>query len=384
MSLVACSSSHTLKKRAMSANKEVLVIGAGITGMTAALELVSNGYRVHVVEREDRPGGRAATFCCKAVADRCQKCNVCVAAEKTSEFEQSEDISLYLNAEIRDVTRPNGRFHVTVTRPPSCTDLAACSTDPTPLDREVQAIALEVDAVVVASGYEPYQAIHKGWFGYGRFDNVVTNLDVEESIQRVGKMVRPSDGKAPKRVAFIQCVGSRNVQEGNAYCSKICCTVAMRLSRMIGEQVPDGEICIFYMDIQGTRKGFQEFNRLCRDQEGVRFVRGIPAEITQEADGQLRVVYEDMTRQCKAKDLFDLVVLSVGISPQDDARMLAEQLGIALNTDGFCHTVADRPLETTGAGIFAAGTCRTPQDIAACIAEGVAVSSSVRLFFEEA
>ena len=410
-------------------NKDVLVIGAGVTGITSALELASQGCRVHVVERADRLGGRAATFCCKAVADTCQKCNVCTAAEKIAAFERSADISLYRNAEVQDVARRNGGFHVEVTQCPSqidpeacigcgvCADQCpvgaivrngdsgyrvdhekclwfkgevcevcreACPVDAVNFDRKAEPVALDVGAVVVATGYQPYQAIHKGWFGYGRFKNVVTNLDLEESIQRVGKVARPSDGTAPERVAFIQCVGSRDVQEGNGYCSKVCCAVAMRLSRLIREQVPGSEVCIFYMDIQGTGKGFEAFYNQCRNEDGIRFVRGIPAEIVEVSDGVLRVTYEDMTVQSKAKDLFDLIVLSIGMTPQEDARTLAEMLGIASDAHGFYQPVADRPLETNVPEIFVAGTCRTPQDIAACIADGTAVSSSVLSLFEEA
>lgn len=413
----------------MSVNKDVLVIGAGISGIASALELTAHGCRVHVVERADRLGGRAATFCCKAVADTCQKCNVCVAAEKIAAFERCSELSVYLGAEVSDVTPRNGGFHVEVTQRPSSIDpeacigcgvcaeqcpagaivlegdsryrvdrskcvrskgevcevcREACPVDAVDFDRKAEPVALDVGAVVVASGYQPYQAIHKGWFGYGRFENVVTNLDLEESIRRVGKVARPSDGTAPKRVAFIQCVGSRDVQERHGYCSKVCCAVAMRLSRSIREQLPDGEVCIFYMDIQGTGKGFGAFYSQCRNEDGIRFVRGIPAEIFEDSHGGLRVTYEDMTVQSKAKENFDLIVLSIGMTPQEDARTLAETLGIASDTHGFYQPVADRPLETNVPGIFAAGTCRTPQDIAACIADGMAVSSSVRSLFEEA
>jgi heterodisulfide reductase subunit A len=413
----------------MFVNKDVLVIGAGISGIASALELAAHGCRVHVVERDDRLGGQAATFCCKAVADTCQKCNVCAAAEKIAAFERCSELSVYLNAEVREVARRNGDFLVEITQRASCIDpeacigcgvcasqcpvgaivldedsryrvdrskcvrfegeacevcREACPVDAVDFDRKAETMALEIGAVVVATGYQPYQAIHKGWFGYGRFEDVVTNLDLEESIHRVGKAVRPSDGTAPKRVAFIQCVGSRNVQERYGYCSKVCCTVAMRLSRSIREQVPDGEVCIFYMDIQGTGKGFEAFYNQCRNEDGIRFVRGIPAEIFEDSDGGLRVTYEDMTVQSKTKDLFDLVVLSIGMTPQEDARALAETLGIASDAHGFYQPVSDRPLETNVPGIFAAGTCRTPQDIAACMADGMAVSSSVRSLFEEA
>ncbi len=405
-------------------NKQVLVIGGGVSGIASALELGNAGLSVYLVEKEARLGGHAASFCCKAT-DVCSKCSVCVLPAKVKESVINPQIALLTNSTVQKVTGEVGNFHVEIMQRPQRIDeercivcglcVAACPAEPkavylpsaeaTPLSyvldeglclrskgencnlcREIcptKAIGFEpkpkkqelnVGAIILATGFEAFDAHEKGSLGYGRYPNVLTGLDLEKIIYREGYLRLPTNGKKPGSIAFIQCVGSRD--ESHGYCSQVCCKYAMRLARLIKYQYPDTQVTIFYIDLQTAGKGFAQFYQECR--ESIRFVRGVPVEVSEASSKELVVRFEDITQGKVCHEIFDAVVLSVGISPRKDSWDLAKVLGINLADDGF-FAVKDSfdPNETNVEGIFLAGACQGPKDIPGSVAHGVGAVSKV-------
>lgn len=415
-----------------SSEKCVLVIGAGTSGVSSALELANAGFVVYLLEREAAVGGHAASFCCKAT-DMCSRCSACVASDKTREAIVHPNIRLLTSARLTGLSGEPGGFLVEITREPGYIDEEsciacglcgqACPTDPRAvypapegalpfsyvLDeglclrwrgedckacREAcptEAIAFErtsrveelgVGAVIIATGFEVFDAAEKGSLGYGRYPNVLTGLDLERAFSREGHLTLRTNGQQPRSVAFIQCVGSRDRNHG--YCSQVCCKYAMRLGGLIRHQNPDTEITVFYIDLQTAGKGFARFHDEYK--ESMRFIRGVPVEILQTTSGELEVKFEDISRGLVGRDTFDLVVLSVGLSPRRDAWGLARTLGITLGGDGFFDG-GDSPgsNETGVEGIFLAGTCQGPRDIPDSVAHGIAAASrAMRMLGESA
>ena len=405
-------------------SKNVLVVGSGISGIASALELANAGVSVYLIEKEAVVGGHSASFCCKAT-DICSKCSACVVLDKIKEAVIHPQIRLLTNSTIRQLSGEPGNFRVEITQQPRyvdeekciacglCTEV--CPTDPkavyppfaeaTPfsyiLDEGLclrfkgekcglclescptKAIEFElkskerelsVDAVIVATGFDVFDARKKGSLGYGRYPNVLTGLDLEQVFTRESYLRLPTNGNEPKNIAFIQCVGSRD--EDHEYCSQVCCKYAMKLAGLIKYQNSDTQVTIFYIDLQTTGKGFAQFYE--KYKESIRFVRGVPVEILQTVSGELEVRFEDISQGKVCRDTFDLVVLSVGISPRKNSWDLARILGINLADDGFFDKKDSLSCnETNVDGIFLAGTCQGPKDIPDSIAHGIAAASKV-------
>ena len=403
-------------------SKNVLIVGSGISGVASALELANEGVSVYLLEKEAVVGGHSASFCCKAT-DVCSQCSACVVFDKVKEAVIHPHIKLLTNSTIRRLSGELGNFRVEIIQQPRyvdeekciacglCTEV--CPTDPkaiyppfagaTPfsyvLDEGLclrfkeekcnlcqescptKAIEFElkpkeqelsVDAVIVATGFDVFDAREKGSLGYGRYPNVLTGLDLEQIFTREGYLRLPTNGKEPQNIAFIQCVGSRD--EGHGYCSQVCCKYAMKLAGLIKYQNPDTQVTIFYIDLQTTGKGFAQFYENYK--ESIRFVRGVPVEILQTSSGELEVRFEDIAQGKVCRDTFDLVVLSVGISPGKNSWDLAKILGVNLADDGFFdikHPLSSN--ETNVDGVFVAGTCQGPKDIPDSIAHGIAAAS---------
>lgn len=403
-------------------NKCVLVVGSGISGIASALELGNAGLHVYLLEKEAAIGGHAASFCCKAT-DVCSGCSACVVRDKIKEAVLHPQVRLLTNSTIRELDGKLGDFRVEITQQPRyideerciacglCTEV--CPTEPkaiyppaaeaTPfsyiLDEglcvrfkgekcdlcqescptkaiqfEVKAKEqeLSVGAIIVATGFDVFDAGEKGSLGYGRYPNVVTGLDLERTFSREGYLRPTVSNKESQNIAFIQCIGSRD--QGHGYCSHVCCKYAMKLAGLIKYQSPDTRVTIFYIDLQTAGKGFAQFYEEYK--ESIRFVRGVPVEILQDASGELEVKFEDISQGKVCRDTFELVVLSVGISPRKDSWDLARILGVNLADDGFFDIAG--PLnsnETSVDGIFLAGTCQGPRDIPDSIAHGIAAAS---------
>jgi heterodisulfide reductase subunit A len=237
-----------------------------------------------------------------------------------------------------------------------------CPAGAIQLEAAGQATDGQADVVVFATGFQTFDPSGKP-YGYGVFPNVITNLELEGMLRHEGRMVRPSDGLDPKRVAFIQCVGSRDAKLEHLWCSAYCCGAALRQARLVKARRPETEITVFYIDIQNFGKDFEAAYR--KAQQDIRFIRTIPSEAFPIADGGLRLSYvEDSSRETR-EEAFDLVVLSVGMVPAAGSDHVAGVLGVALAPSGFVNRAAQDPAE----GVFAAGAARGPTSIADAVAD---------------
>jgi len=372
-------------------SKKVMVIGGGIAGLTAAWELAGLGAQVALVEKGDFLGGNAIQYACKAT-DECRQCGACAVESMLKNVVNEPAISVYLATEVAGIDK-NGNFKIGLKKSDAARDTKACKSgytaNPTgcaavkgyslnnakyyladgSLNPETTGSAdtLEVDAVVVATGFTPFDPSIKSTYRYTELENVVSGMDIEAGKRATGTVLRPSDGKPPKKVAFIQCVGSRDERLGNLWCSQVCCPYALRTAQSMKYKDPELDITVFYMDIQNTGNDFPVFYQQCKDE--MKFVRNIPVDMYKTDDDRIRTRYMAAEGNSEAvEDVFDLVVLSVGIMPGADNASLSETIGAPLNDDGFfaCADKLNRAL-TGQEGIFVAGTASGPKTIAESI-----------------
>lgn len=330
-----------------------IIIGGGITGISAALALSGKGLSACLVEQGAAIGGRAGTYGCKA-SDACNKCYACLVRKKIDLAAQAPHISIITKAALTALSGQSGAFKAVV--------------------QSVQGFQeIPAKQIVVASGFAPFAAETKGQFGYGRLTNVLTGKEAEEQLRNHGAIRCPSDTQPAKQLAFIQCVGSRDRKIGNTYCSRVCCAYALRMADFITHR-SDTQVTIFYMDIQSFGKDFDAFYQKCLENKKMVFTQGIPGQIQAGENGTLNIKYEKVPGGTIEHGVFDAVVLSVGITADPGNKALAGMLGISLDQYGFFKSDSVlEPYKTEKAGIYIAGTCRQPMNIGHAIAEGEGV-----------
>ena len=344
----------------------VLVIGGGIAGATVSVLLGQAGVPVHLIEKKADIGGHAQEMGCKAT-NVCMRCNVCVAHEILRSVPSSPNIHLHTSTELVGITENGSCFRAELSQ----------KTDGT--------TAIDVDSIVLATGYEPYNPLENSSYGYGRVTNVITGIEAERHLAKKGRIVRIDNGEPPERIAFVQCVGSRTEEidlssEFTDYCSTVCCSYALRIGRLMKHQAEDSQVTIFYMDIQNHGEGFDSFYKACRND--MRFVCSRPYEIAQGDNGSVRVRYATESSGNGGagvnEEEFDMVVLSVGIRPPADAWSLADKLGVAVDEQGFfgLKGVTGLP-DLHHEGIYVVGAGESPKDIAGSMAQAEAVSAVV-------
>lgn len=345
-----------------------LVLGAGIAGTVAAAELARNGREVHLVERQTHIGGHAGQMGCKAT-DKCQKCNICVADEIFRSIADLPNIKLHLNCELAGLENDSG------------TDRYSAY-----LKNSSASKKLSVDEVVITTGFEPYEPVENSSYSYDETANIITGFEAEKQLRAQQKILRPSDGLPAKRIAFVQCVGSRTEEihrcgEDTNYCSTVCCGYALRLGNLLKYKADEAEITVFYMDIQNFGKDFNKFYGQCKDK--MRFVRSRPYEIKGGPEDSVCVKYtpqsglsSEGTGVCQEE--FDLVVLSIGMRPGRDNRKVADSLLVPLDENGFFGLKnASALAELNRKNVYVAGACEGPKDIAGSIAQAKAVCAAI-------
>lgn len=329
----------------MQRSAHVTVVGGGIAGIAAALNLAQRSLQVTLLEKSDLLGGRARTICCKAVDGRCQLCGGCLLGDHLSALRQST-VDVRLNASVERVVRAGDGFALYL-QPPA--------EEP-----------LLTQAVILATGFDHVDARAKGPYGHGLLPQVLSGEEVEQRLQERGQAAL--DGLNLRRVAFIQCVGSRDEHAGRGYCSQVCCRYGLRLARLLRSRHPQAEITIFKIDIQACGRDFQETWQALPN-EGIRLVAGLPAVLRRSADEPERVtfLYDDILQGQVAQGAFDLVVLATGIQPRRDAAAVAEMFGIDQDAYGFFAAAPDETA-TLSPGVFLAGCCQAPRSVAESIA----------------
>ncbi|WP_202318363.1 CoB-CoM heterodisulfide reductase HdrA2 [Archaeoglobus neptunius] len=425
-----------LERRKAEIEKSVAVIGGGVAGIEAALTLADSGIKVYLIEKNPTIGGHMATL---NEVFPTNDCSICILAPKMSDVWNHENIEVITNAEIEELNGTVGNFRLKVLKHPRYVDESKCKgciddcssvcpvevpnefdygvgvrkaiyipiPQSTPLyaaidwdhcigcrlcekacqpeaidfNQQPEVLELKVGAIIVATGYRVFDARRKTEYGYGRFENVITTIELERLLSAsgptMGKLLRPSDSTVPKKIAFIQCVGSRD-ERSNRYCSRVCCMVSLKNAYAIKERYHDAEITIFYIDIRAFGRMYEEFYRRVQE-SGIRFIRGKVGEIYEAENGNLVLSYESTLEGEIREEEFDLVVLSIGIEGNRD---LATKLGLGVGEDGFFEVAHPklRPAETNVKGIFLAGCASGPRDIQDSVASaGLAAMKAAQL-----
>jgi len=246
--------------------------------------------------------------------------------------------------------------------------MSVCENGAIDLNQQPEKVEINVGAIVLSPGLEPYDPKERGEYRYGEFENVVTSLDFERFLSstgpHTGSVLRPSDEKRPEKVAWIQCVGSRRVTEGdNSYCSAVCCTYTQKQVLLTKVQAEDAECTIFHNDIRSYGKDFERYYQRTEDLPGVRFIRSYVSITKENPESKNVTIRYSTANEGVKEEEFEMVVLSVGLNPPANAKGLADKFGIELNSYGFCEINPVNPIETTRPGIFVSGGFQGPLDI---------------------
>ena len=424
--------------------KRALVIGGGIAGITAALDIADAGFPVDIVEKDYTVGGKMArldkTF---PTLD----CASCIVTPKMTEVSQNSNIRILSYSEVCDVKGYIGNFEVDIKRHPrfvdetKCTGCGAC-IEKCPNKKVPNSFNLNLDnckainipfaqavpkvaainadyclhmkglkngkdnvcgfcekactagainfnqkeeiltekygAIIVATGYNPISLEKFDEYAYSQSPDVVSSLEFERlcnaSGPTNGHLLRPSDGKEPKNIVFVQCVGSRcsaDSTKGHEYCSKICCMYTAKHAILTRDHYPDTNITVFYIDVRTPGKNFDEFYRRAVEQYGVHYIKGQVGKVTPLSDGTLDVQGSDLILNKQVHIKADMVVLAASIEADKTTRPLATMLTTSMdNNDFFLEAHAKlRPVESPTAGIFLAGCCQGPKDIPETVAQ---------------
>jgi heterodisulfide reductase subunit A len=306
--------------------RAALVLGGGVAGMQAAIDLADGGNDVHLVETKGELGGRTwqlsttfPTHECKPDGCCMHYCRECILVPKTESVMQHPRIKVYLNSSLEEFKGVFGNYRLKIRTPDGIKEA-------------------EAGTVVLATGSQIVDPTRLPEFGYGRHKDVVTFLDLEKLIVAArssdNELRRPSDGKIPKVIDFIQCVGSRDeTGRGKAHCSLVCCTYAIGEAKELKKRYPDAQIFIHYIDLRGPYRGFEEHYREARDM-GIHFLRGRVSEVTADKNG-LVVVGEDIDTGKLLRIRSDLVVLAAGQEAASGTEALSQVFRIPLDSDGF-------------------------------------------------
>lgn len=417
-----------------------MVIGAGIAGIQAALDLADLGINVHLIECEPSIGGRMAQL------DKTfptNDCSICILAPKMAECFRHPNITLHTYTTIQQIEGNAGSFTVTLMQNAryvsenacvgcgDCTNKCpvrvadefdmglrtrsaiylpfvqalprvmtidtthclyltrgvcricetVCACNAIDFDQQNRTYTLIVGSIIVATGFDSFDPTPMSAYGYKRYRNVITALEYERLIcasgPTGGDLLRPSDREPVTKLAFLQCVGSRDISY-NPYCSSVCCMHSSKEATLAREHDSTTQSYIFYIDIRAVGKGFQRYITRSSEDYGVNYIRGRVAQITEDRNGSPVIWYEDTVNSTHQTLSVDLVVLATSLIPRKDSHQLTALLGVKEDVYGFIQTHPHKPHQTSREGIFVCGCCREPVDIPEAIAQasGAAVQAA--------
>lgn len=420
----------------------VLIVGGGISGMQSALDLAESGYMIYLVDKSPSIGGAMAQL------DKTfptNDCAMCIMAPKLVSTGRHHNIKLLTNAEIEKVEGNAGNFNVTVRKKnryvdeTKCTGCGICTQkcpvempdeynkelkirkaiyvrypQSVPLifkidkdqcigcgncerycragaikyDQEEEVMDLQVGSIILSPGFKEFNLSKKPEYGYDKFPNVISSLELERMLSATGPyggmLLRPSDGKIPKKLAFIQCVGSRDKNTGNTYCSSVCCMFAIKEAVIAQEHTPGLEGTIFFMDMRAFGKEFDDYYIRAEKEHKIKFIRNNRIAKIEE-DPVTKNLHLNYIEEGELKDAeFDMVALSVGMEAPEDAKDLAEKFGIDLNKFNFSNSNIFTPMDTNRPGIFVSGAFSAPKDIPDSVAQASGAAGNVNTIISSA
>ena len=426
--------------------KRALVIGGGIAGIQTALDIAEAGFKVDIVEKEPTIGGKmtqidktfptldcAACILTPKMVDCAQNENITIYSysevEEVKGFVGNFTVNIKRKARYVDETKCTGcgicvekcpqkkvpsEFNLGMSNrsaiyipfaqavpkvatidPQHCNMLLngkcgvcskVCSVGCIDYTQKDTYVEEKYGAIVVATGYNPIKLDKYDEFAYGQSKDVVTSLEFERLTNAAGPtsgtLLRPSDGKHPKTIVFVQCVGSResdSCKGGKEYCSKICCMYTAKHAMLTREKYPDTDVYVFYIDVRTPGKSFDEFYRRAVEQYGVHYIKGMVGKVTPNADGTLDVQGSDLLADKQLHIKADMVVLAAAIEPDKTARPLATMLTASMDTNDFFTEAHPklRPVESPTAGVYLSGACQGPKDIPETVSQASAAAAKV-------
>jgi heterodisulfide reductase subunit A len=417
---------------------DVMVVGGGISGIQAALDLGTAGFKVYLVDRAPTIGGHMAQL------DKTfptNDCSMCIESPKFVECNRHPNIEIMTYTEVDRIEGEAGDFKVTLVKKPryvnesqctgctvcveycpmiypdpfnqglssnkaihiyfaqaiplkpyideSCLYLkdgkcgicqAVCKTNAIDFTQTPKKVAVKVGAIILSPGFEPFDPKVRAEYRYGEFQNVVTSMDYERLLCATGpyegEILRASDRKHPHNIAWLHCVGSRQVIEGgNSYCSAVCCTYTQKQVILTKDHDSEARCTIFHNDIRSYGKDFERFYQRTERLPGIRFIRSYTSIVKEDPVTKNVTIRYSTPNEGVKEEEFDMVVLSVGLNPPRDSQGMAKKFAIELNSHGFCKVNPVNPMETSRPGIFISGAFQGPVDIPESVVTGCGAGS---------
>ena len=401
---------------------DTLIVGGGIAGAESALNLANMGFKVILVEKDLSLGGKMIHL---SKVFPTLDCAACITTPKISETGRHANIKIFTYSEVKKISEKTGdTFDITIVKKPRYVDENACTgcqeceekcpvvvsdqyqydlvgrkaiyvpfsianpriaaidiencllcglcekvcpADAIDFTQEPKEILIQVKSVVLATGFTLFDPARIPRYGFGKFANVITSMQMERQLvptRPYNHVLRPKDGKMPDNIAYVLCTGSRDATVGNPICSQVCCMYSIKQAQLLMGALPMADVTIYYLHIRAFGKGFEEFYQQAKGM-GVEFIKGKIGRITEKVNGNLQVRYEDIATGKVKEAEHDLVVLSVGILPNLDVSSIFDNEQIEMDPFHFIKQVDElgSPAKTNIQGIFVAGTASGPMDI---------------------